>query len=388
LERVEYTSPSTQLYEESPTICAVFSNIVVSGAGRLGTAFGRLRKLELVAVICCTEKDVSTFLDLCTLESLQELILCHCDVWSGLQSTLYQEWDDDEDQRDLLLQFEQQKDQENNSNRNSRHHSQLRRLSIKDNYFDIQTFKHMVILAARSPHLKSLAWSHLKNAPSDPSMMINSHYDIGPLAQVVEENPQLWPNLTSLDLECECPYVTSAIMNTILCASPCLCSVTGPDLLTSDLILKDDKEDQKEWVCRDLKEWDLGIRMDVADPEGHHHRHVLARLARLDKIKTINFYTKHGRWQNNPTLGWNSIEGPPPLRLQIGLGLEQLQTLRDLRVLKHPKPFSLGDLKWILMTFPRLKAVKGGLIGFEDLFWRKDYRHPLQEMYPHVKFLP
>ncbi|KAG0049977.1 hypothetical protein BGZ83_005215 [Gryganskiella cystojenkinii] len=172
-------------------------------------------------------------------------------------------------------------------------------------------------------------------------------------------------SLTSLELQ-HSPMVTSGAIQEILCSMPCL-EVFSGDFITDFDILGSDYNSQSNkrritegqtWICNGLKELRLGFFMTDRDSEGL----VLGRLAKLTKLEVLKTTYEH-RWEHrrqieNHSSTWKKCS----LRLNLKYGLDELKTLKQLRILSSEFASWNGpEAKWVLEHWKCLERVGGGM---------------------------
>jgi len=117
--------------------------------------------------------------------------------------------------------------------------------------------------------------------------------------------------LTRLDLSSD---PKGHIVHGILCTCEVLESICGMELPISNLTRCDDSEhDQgclgscRQWVCKNLQEWNIDIYNDVADRPAVLEFPTFARLSSLTKVKSLKLKTSpENNWVSSSSVDWSN----------------------------------------------------------------------------------
>ncbi|KAF9363074.1 hypothetical protein BGX34_004963 [Mortierella sp. NVP85] len=147
------------------------------------------------------------------------------------------------------------------------------------------------------------------------------------------------------------PSVTGSATPEILASCPCLEEFTMFRVMSQDIV------QGRPWVCEhSMTNFVLNVIISPGQDADHHQRLILERISRLVKLEKLTLH-------HIPHVGESTQLG-----LQLGKGLEQLNTLKSLRSLKlllYVHEVSTAEAQWMIDNWKCLKHV--GIVAVEAI---------------------
>jgi hypothetical protein len=171
---------------------------------------------------------------------------------------------------------------------------------------------------------------------------------------IKNDNPDCLNRFTVLNIQ-HCKEVEGSVAHTILCTMPNLKELYADYVDSSYLV----EPQAQEWTCQGLKCLSLAFVMTEHEL---HQPLILTRLAQLTRLEVLNLSMFSLR--NHP---WKGILvehcQASCLRLNLGLGLDCLKSLRRLRSIEGPKsldaPWNEAEARWVQDHWKNLERLAG-----------------------------
>ncbi|KAG0049263.1 hypothetical protein BGZ83_005904 [Gryganskiella cystojenkinii] len=195
--------------------------------------------------------------------------------------------------------------------------------------------------------------------------------------------PRYMTSLKELDLG-GCAFTTGAMVHNVLCSAPTLEVFRGNYIKTSNF-----QNDRRPWVCTGLKKLTLEFILDLGDDEtqickaGRMTFERISQLVQLEELSLdshygrVDSYSNYGRndsfWAKHRDGEWDGVlqlkEAQPVLQFLLAQGLEQLGTLRSLRILGGLRlsdsmldyqgtELEEAETNWMVEHLPELKETR------------------------------